>query len=211
MKEMDSKELADLLLLAENFLVREALKDPVPDRQEKLFELMPCLRDVASHYAGAWFVGQCFETVKSALAEREERLKIMKQRMDFLQEFQASLDPIMVRGEPLPLPHYALYSKTSTGSSVAAGNYLAASSLDDFWKIIDERGARDRYFTLGENDSVDSLKKLLEMVIYMNYKISTAESQHRDTAERLFGDNSGRLPFSPGEIVALQRVVESLE
>ena len=174
------------------------------------------LKNISYRYSLIWLLSKFSESVEKQIKEREDRLKIMRQRLSGLCDFKTALDPLEVREKPLKLMGYSIFHEYESGATNVAGSYLSSSALDGFWKIANDRKGKEEeegeeYVPVNSSLNISSLSDFLERISYMVREISEARRSNRTDALALFGYNSGRLPFTEDGMAVLKEMVRQIE
>jgi len=148
------------------------------------------------------------ETIDEALVEREKRLCLMRERLAFLGDFSASLDPLLAKGSTLEFPAYFIWDEyvDEDGhghTSRSTSDYLCPEALAPYKEILKSRQLSS-YKERASGYSFESLKWVCDRIDYLLSEVE-AERSARD----LFGTNHGRLPLIPKEIQVLKTVCSS--
>ena len=200
---MDSYELAILLSVKDE---ESLLCFARGEEARQLVEEVDFLRDFVLYDSILSLVDECVKTVARTLHEREERLKIMREHLELLCDFQQSLDPLRAMGNTVVLPEFSIFAHDSHGTSRCTEGYLTEEGLAPFWAHVKERRSGN-YKLNTVNVCFDSLSGFVERVTWLMREIHAARSQGKDTAAALFGYTSGRLPFSAAELAELKKKV----
>jgi len=204
-QEMDSQQLAEILLQKSDDFLKKSL------RNVGILEGIPFLKDVASYNVMfLQFVSQCFKSVKTLIEEREKRLRIMKDWLGLLYEFNQSLDPLVGHGKEISMKGYSIFEDHSRGTSRCTADYFCPEALKPFWKVLKNRPIRSEseYRKFVTEFSFDSLGDLLQRLSWAFDEIE--KTNEGADAKDLFGRTSGRFPFTEGEIAVLKKLVDSI-
>jgi len=172
----------------------------------KFMEDNSFLKHICQRHYLVWLLSEIFNSVENQIKEREARLQIMKQRLSVFHEFETTLDPFTAKEEPLKWKEYSIWD----GGHRETGDYLSPSALSEFWKIAKSRvgkGYRQNNLDL----DISSLDFFICRLKYHIGDISRAKLNNQQNAHSLWGYNSGRLPFTKGEITVLQKLAQEIE
>ncbi len=126
-QEADSQQLAVILLQESEGIRKESL------RGFGFLEELIFFKDAALYHALIPYVLSCFsERVAAVLKEKEEKLRIMKERLGLLNDFTQSLDPLTNRSERITIKEYSIYRDHKHGTSNEVSGYLCAEALEPF-------------------------------------------------------------------------------
>lgn len=203
-REVNSRQLAKIMLRKSDYFLRRSL------RNADILEEIPFLKDIAFYNVMlVQFVSQCFESVKTLIKAREERLCIMKEWLNLLHEFGQSLDPLVSHDRTVLAKGYSIFGRTRHGESRCTADYLCPEALGPFWEVLENREPEDRGYRehVTEHD-LESLEDLLERIGYIFDEIK--KTKEDATANSIFGFSSGRLPFTEEEVAVLKEIVDSV-
>lgn len=167
------------------------------------------LDDIVRYAAIVRFISECHKTMRLALKEQEERIRIQRERVELIGQFAGALDPIVSGRNTKQLPRHTIFHKTATGQSRAAGSsYLALAALEPFWELIrtPARSDRDRFRPFLESSSPSSLQNFSEYLARTLAEIwkSRENGERPRPAIHFLHRSDGRMPFSPEEIDVLK-------
>jgi len=211
----DSEGLSRFIVWKKTLIIKASLGHPRDELVKFLDENLVCL-NLAKRHSIVWLLGECHKRVEAQLKAREERMEIMRKRMDAFADFGPSFDPIGSSGAKLLVPNFCIFQEYAGGGSRnVANSYMSPKALKPFWKAIKERytsPAEQARFRLNSgNRHHDSLGGLLKFIEYDLKEIAYAKKADCMGADRLLGSSSGRLPLDPEELKILQAIIESVE
>lgn len=180
------------------------------------------------------FFEHCYETMAKLIDEREEKLRMMRQRIGMVRELSEFLDPLALSGQVVPTSQYAIWLEYTQGDSRSTGDYLHIDALDPFRKILARKPSegwtpvRNRDSKYVERSSVvehGTLKRFVFVLSDIASEISRGASaianvhpsggalanDHLDRAAHIFNRDLGRVPLSAGELGALRSVASAIK
>lgn len=205
-QEADSRQLAEIMLQKSDDFLKEFFRD------ENLLVELAFLKEIALYYA--IFLGvlpQFFKTAMALVEEREKRFRIMRERLNLLDDFMQSLDPLISQGKTVAIKEYSIWRDHERGtSSRYTGGYLCLEALEPFWEVIKKRPKPTGYRQHVDEYCPGSLKDFFWRVCYFFEEIARARSRGHADANSLIGFNSGRLPFTKKELMIIEEVADSI-
>lgn len=204
----DSQQLAEIMIER----LEEFLNLYLIDRN--FLKELPFLRDIVLYDAMVLRVlARFFEDVEKQLQEREERIRLMKERLNLLGDFSQSLDPLLSQGRIISMKGYSIFNEDEHGSHRCTEDYLCPEALGLFWEVVKglRSGGSDKYYEFISEYHLRSLKEILRRVGWIIEEIPKARSRGDIDAKSLFGCNSGRLPLTEKELGVLKKLVDSIE
>lgn len=155
---------------------------------------------------------QFFKNVKDLIEGREERLQIMRSRLNLLDDFTQSLDPVASSLEKTEIEIFEIWKETTRGARNEIKPYLNQKAIDPFWKHIEEKYSEElpTYKQHVFKITPKTLDDFLDRIGFFCDDITTAKSYGRTNVEEIFRFSSGRLPFTEDELVVLKELTESL-
>ena len=150
-----------------------------------------------------------FENVNRVIKEREDRLQIIKSRLNSMDEFTRSLDPLASRGKSIQMKGYSIFGNDPGRSSRYTADYFCKEAINLFWQIANERHDKERFKEYDGERSFESIKSFLEYLASQLNEIDESKRGNRTNVKSLFGFSSGRLPFSKGELKVIKKAVDS--
>ena len=203
---ISTKEIAEAILKESNRFLEESFVG----RAKEVLKELPFMKNLFLYYIIPLnFVTQSFNVVEKAIEKKREQLLGLEELLGFLDEFTQSLDPLTCREKKLSLEGYSIFSDTKNGESHDTSDYFTLDDFDPFWKTVGKRAHQEEYHLNAFKRDFDSLDSLIRHLGYVIREIKdTPESC--DSAEKLFGRTSGRLPLSEGEKVKIKKIIESI-
>ncbi|KKW37075.1 MAG: hypothetical protein UY81_C0004G0004 [Candidatus Giovannonibacteria bacterium GW2011_GWA2_53_7] len=177
---------------------------------EQLAGTLAFLRNIALYHSAAEMVARCFKTIDRTLREREERMRLMRERLQLLGDFPEMLDPLLADGKMVSVPTFAIFSNYRDTSSRHTGTYLTQECLRPFWDEIRTRTNPESYTPFNSLYNFHSLGEFLQRVRSEVEEIAEAKRQGRKDVTSLTSRADGRLPFSKEELKVLQGAVRSI-
>ena len=209
--EADSVELARLIIQRKEALLKLSLGNT--NAAEHFTDKVDFLEEIALYNGILQMLSGCFETVAQSLNEREERIRIMRERLALLNDFAESLDPLLAEARTMSLPEYSIFDHHSRGTSRYTGDYFCEDDLKPFWEHIKKVSLSwsGSYRMMCCASNVRSLSEFLRRVAYHVNEVVRAKSEGRTDAASLTGfTGAGRLPFSSNELGILRKLVGSI-
>lgn len=207
-KQCESHQLADFLIKNQKKLVKKNFKSGF---SADILAELPFLKDIAVY--SALFIPvfeQFFENASVILDERENRIKIMRERLALLQKFGKSFDLLASQGRKVILKEYSIWKESSHGSYNYASRYFSPEAVAPFWEHIKNSRSGDRFVANDSERGFGSLEEFLSEVDYVIGEIALAEQQKRRTAQEIFGFNSCRLPLIESEKEAIRKAAAAI-
>jgi hypothetical protein len=177
-----------------------------------LMEETPFLHSIARYNGILRILEECFERVTRLLAEREERMQVMHERLALLKDFTEALDPLRAEGTYLPLAGHSIFNHHSHGSSLFTGTYLHEGALTPFYEHLKSQGTyTGSYRAECRTFHAHSLSEFLERIRYLVGEIAVARARGEKDAAQLTGaSHTGRLPFTDKEINILKGIADAI-
>lgn len=200
---VDSQELAEIMIEKQEDFLNLYLVD-----RNFLTEL-PFLRDIALYDAMVLRVlARFFEDVEKQLQEREERILLMKERLNLFNDFAQSLDLLKSQGKTVSINGYSIFNKDEHGSRRCTKDYFCPEALKPFWEVVKSlrSGGADKYEEVSKY-RFESLGSILQQADYWVREVAAAGSKD---AKSLFAYSSGRLPLTREELDVLKKLVDSI-
>ncbi len=206
---MGNDEFCRFLVTRQKKFLARALYD---ERLFAFIEKNDFLKKIAYHYAFIWLVSEFSKSIEKQISEREDRIQIMRQRLQVINGFNEALDPIATKGKPIQITEFAIFEENEHGTHRATGDYLAESVLEEFWKIARERIALgDKYVPYNSTLQLSLLSEFFSRIGHQLSEVKDAQTYKNNDVKSLFGCTSGRLPISNGEIEVLKSLVRKIE
>ncbi|MDO8469539.1 MAG: hypothetical protein Q7S84_00780 [bacterium] len=203
--EANSSGLAAQIIKRSDLLLRFS-SSPT---SEQLAGMLEFLRNIALYHSAAKMVARCFKTIDRTLREREERMRLMRERLRLLGDFPEMLDPLLADGKTVLVPTFSIFSKYRDTSSRYTGTYLTKECLGPFWDEIRARSNPDggSYTPFNSSHNFRSLGEFLLRMKWEIEEINKAQKQGKMDTVLPTGPSEGRLPFSKGELGVLRETV----
>jgi len=209
-KNVSSNELAKLFLKREDSLLKLSLEG-YRDISKYFIEKAEFMRNVTIYSGILIFVSKCFETIDQAIKERENRIRLMRERSVLFKDLVESLDPLLASGRTVGVPCYSIFSHSGHGASRSISDYFSRSAVEPFWKYLDSSSSgRIGYKEFVSSLTASSLPDLIQRIIWHVKEIWSAESNNMTEASSLFGRITQRLPFTGEETQILKEMVDSI-
>jgi len=205
-REVDSEQLAEVLLLYSDVFLNQSL------RGRKILGEISFLKDVALYDVLVLrLLSQFFEAVKRLLKEREERLRLMSEWLNLLDDFNHSLDPLTGQGKEVSIKEYSIFGEDQHGYHRCTENYLCPEALEPSWEALKNRySTSSEYKEFVSEHRITSLKDFLQWLGWIFEEIEHARSKGEMDAASLFGRSTGRLELAEDEIAVLKELVASI-
>ena len=206
--EANSEKLARLIIRNGQAILAKSLQDSAlaADFPKEL----NFLKEAALYSGILTILSACAESVARLLREREERMRIARERLHLLTGFIQSLDPLSGQDQTVSLPEHSIWSVTSQGSSRDTADYLCPEALVPFWDHLKSRGNAFGYRPESVVVAVKSLPQFIHIVAHLMGEISRIVKEDKADAAALFGKQDGRLPFTSQELEVLKKIFESI-
>lgn len=205
-QEADSRQLAEIIIQRHDDFLKDSL------RRADFLDEIPCLKNIALY--NAMFVhvlSQFFKSVEGLIKKREEKLRVMRERLELLSDFGKSLDPLISQGKRAALKDYEIWEETERGVYNRVGSYFSSEALKPFWEVIKKRGGEHSGYKEHTGEySFESLFGLLQQMGWIVENIEKAKSIGKTDANSLWGYNFGRLPFTEEELAILKEFASSI-
>jgi len=201
---VDSYKLATMLTAQFDALIERAWHYQAFGKWKEVSGNLKSLQYLLRYAAAVGFVKTCYETVEQSLREQEERMSIMRTRLDFGKDFSAALDPLLAKRETLRFPGYAIWSDSAPGkSSRDTGTYFSREALAPFFELTGERPKEYH-----EKEEPRTMRSLEELTGFVGNIFS--ETSDMESARSIFGRTRGRLPLTLGEIEVLEQCASAV-
>jgi len=214
--EIDSLGLVELMLeKTKNLLLRLSLNAD-KEAKDQFLEKLPFLETMTIYNGMLVVLSMCFNNITNTLNEREERLRIMRERANLLKDFASALDPLVISGQSRTIKTHSIWSLNSGGrggSSRYTGDYLSESQIKNIWDVISKKPGHiwgSTYTQEVHEFSFGSMKYFLHSMSNLVQDIFKAERENKTTVESLSGYNYGRLPFSEDELENIRKLSTSI-
>lgn len=151
----------------------------------------------------------CFiKNISEIKKRREEKYRLMEERIHLLKDFVDSLDPLLNKGEELKLRECSIFHTHSDrpGYSKNTSDYFHPEALKPFWEIYKHCPDRERYHLYESNFTAKSLHDVLWRMSRIFEGISRAEGKG---AKEIWGIDR-RLPLTTEEREVLRDFVSSI-
>ncbi|MDD5590015.1 MAG: hypothetical protein PHQ47_02480 [Candidatus Portnoybacteria bacterium] len=204
----DSSQFAEILCKnAEELLKRSlAYKNGSKDEIPFFIEI------ILYHSLFSYLLSQFAKEISKSLEEREEKLAIMRQRKNFLDEFIVCLDPLANGEKEIVLKEFAIQENLSGGRiHWHHQGYLCLGAVERLLKVGKSRHPGDGYEIKTTTLCPDSLKNFLDWILNKASDIKEARRRDCVSPETLWGYNTGRLPFTEEELEILSAAVEQIK
>jgi hypothetical protein len=212
--EVDSQELVELVLTKTRTLLKRLSLGQTKEIVDKFSEKLPFLEGVVIYNGILVILSMCFDNISQILNEREERLKIMRERANLLKDFSFALDPLVIKGKNLTIKTYSLWCDSAGGGSRRCSeDYLSESQMDLIFGVSEKRNAKflgSNYTREIDESKFSSIKNFLHSMRNLVEEIFRAEKENKTTVESLSGYNYGRLPFSEDELENIRKLSVSI-
>ncbi|MBL7084208.1 MAG: hypothetical protein ISS41_11365 [Candidatus Aminicenantes bacterium] len=206
-QEVDSHRLAEIMLQKlDDFLERSS-------GDAGIMEGAPFTKDIVLYNMMFMrFVSQCFESVKTLVKAREERLRIMGEWLNLLYEFSQSLDPLIGQGREVLIKGYSIFEDHARGTGRCTDDYLCSEALESFWEVLKNRNSVRSGSKYRESIAEYRIESLGDFLRRLNWIFDEVKKTGEDAdANSLFGHNTGRLPFTEKEMVVLRELVNAIK
>lgn len=204
-RDANSRQLAEIMLQKSDDFLKEFIKD------DNFLVELAFLKEIALYYAIFLSVlPQFFKAVMALVKEREKRLQIMRERLNLLDDFVQSLDPLISQGKEVSIKEYSIWRDHERGTSRYTGDYLCPEALKPFWEVIKKQPKPMGYRQHIDEYCPGSLEDFFWRVCYFFEEIAGAKSRGHADANSLIGFNSGRLPFTEKELMIIEEIVDSI-
>jgi hypothetical protein len=205
-REFNSQQLASLVFERRDDFLKDSLKG------REFIEEIPCFQRIAFYHAMfVHLLTEFFNSVKELIRKREEKLRVMRAWLELLGDFGKSLDPLVSQGKKAELPNNEIWETTDHGVHNYVSSYFCSSALQPFWQVIKKRERNiSVYKEHSGKYSFESLFGILERMLWTVEDIRKARTDGRISAEKQIGYNSGRLPFTEGEMAILKDFADSI-
>lgn len=158
------------------------------------------LRPIISHCAFLKYLKQGIEELEKTLAEREERMRILRGNLTFLASFATGLDPL-VQEPKEPLNDFAVFAKRPGYISRCSGTYFIQGPVQE---QVNERNAKRQfypdmsYYVYESKVRVDELGSLLR-------SLHTSVGDIKETMS-----SDARKPISKEEAAIIKQFADSI-
>lgn len=203
-REVDSQGLAEIIFRRSEDILK------VFRRDSNILKHIPFLRDAALYnLILLQFLSKSSEAARDLVEKRKKRLEIIDQRLDLLDEFSQSLDPITVRGGVILKEYWILEEESDDiHKSRCTENFLCPEALEPLFEVAKAKDTDSTFVTIVDERDCEDLGDLLEKIGCMSKNVKDGAE---DTDISLFFNNIIHRPsFSEKELAALKNLIDSI-
>ena len=211
---VSSRELADIVILRIGELVKCNMTEDEAGRNGVDGVLQEAIEKLFRYEALLRFIAECHETIEKTIESQEERTRIMRERLDLLDDCAQAFDPLLARGSALELLYYGF---EGDGGRPSTESYFTPEAIEPFREAFegwatDFRESQRKYErrfpfnSLGRvawyfGNLIDGIRRGRETV---------RQCPGRQPAAALVGAVRGRLPLTPEEASKLRELLDAI-